>query len=165
VAEVTVTERKLTSSPNRPSRAADCSGGALIEFAFCLPLLLVLIAGILDFGFLFRDYQVLVNAARDGARMAVLPDNYTVEDVQARVTAYLEAGGVTEMPIEPPLVEPDCFIGSVASFRTRRVTVRLPHTFTYLGPIGSLISPGLGVVTLEATSEMRIEAPSAGGCS
>ena len=48
-------------------------GAALVEFALAVPLLLVVIAGIVDFGFAFQRYEVITNAAREGARMATLP--------------------------------------------------------------------------------------------
>ena len=37
------------------------------------PLLLFVILGIVDFGFLFQRMEVVTNAAREGARIAVLP--------------------------------------------------------------------------------------------
>ena len=43
-------------------------GQALIEFAFILPFLLVIVGGIIDFGLAFFIGQVIVNAAREGAR-------------------------------------------------------------------------------------------------
>src|SRR5207248_3214821 len=49
------------------------SGAELIEFALTLPLLLLLVLGIIEFGFMFQEYEVLTNAAREGARIAVLP--------------------------------------------------------------------------------------------
>ena len=43
--------------------------------------------------------QVVTNAAREGARVAILPD-FAVADVQQRVVAYLSASGLTatELP-------------------------------------------------------------------
>src|SRR5687767_1364031 len=76
------------------NRAADDRGAELIEFALVFPILLLLVAGIADFGFLFQRYEVVTNAAREGARIAVLP-SYTVADVQQRVTNYLASGGLT----------------------------------------------------------------------
>ncbi|MGH7900011.1 MAG: TadE/TadG family type IV pilus assembly protein, partial [Candidatus Binatia bacterium] len=49
------------------------SGAELVEFAFVLPVLLLLIAAIADFAFLFQSYEVATNAVREGARLAVLP--------------------------------------------------------------------------------------------
>jgi hypothetical protein len=43
-------------------------GQALIEFAFILPFLLVIVGGIVDFGLAFFVGQVIQNAAREGAR-------------------------------------------------------------------------------------------------
>ena len=49
--------------------------------------------GIMDFGLLFQRYETVTNAAREGARVAVLP-GYAQADVQARVTQYLAAAGL-----------------------------------------------------------------------
>ena len=70
-------------------------GAELVEFALVFPMLLLVMLGIMDFGFLFQRYEVLTAAAREGARIAILP-GYTDADVQARVTAYLTAGGLTQ---------------------------------------------------------------------
>ena len=43
-------------------------GQALIEFAFILPFLLVIVGGIVDFGLAFFIGQMIENAAREGAR-------------------------------------------------------------------------------------------------
>ena len=48
------------------------AGSELVELALALPLVLLVIAGVIDFGFLFQRYEVVTNAAREGARMAVL---------------------------------------------------------------------------------------------
>jgi Flp pilus assembly protein TadG len=49
------------------------SGAEVIEFALTLPLMLLVVLGIIEFGFLFQQYEVVTNAAREGARVAVLP--------------------------------------------------------------------------------------------
>ncbi|MBQ8980533.1 MAG: pilus assembly protein [Eubacterium sp.] len=45
-------------------------GQAMIEFALVLPIFLLLVMGILDFGFLFYNYISLENSARNAARVA-----------------------------------------------------------------------------------------------
>ena len=47
-------------------------GQALVEFALVLPLLLALLCGIIDFGWLYYNQITLNNAAREGARYAVI---------------------------------------------------------------------------------------------
>ena len=75
----------------RRGRAGE-AGAELIEFALVFPLLLMAILGIVDFGFLFQRYEVLTNAAREGARVAALP-GYTATDVESRLDAYIQTGG------------------------------------------------------------------------
>ena len=47
-------------------------GQALVEFALVLPVLLMLLCGIIDFGWLYYNQITLNNAAREGARYAVI---------------------------------------------------------------------------------------------
>ena len=49
-------------------------GVALVEAAMTIPLLLLVSVGIFEFGRAYQTWQVLTNAAREGARIAVLPD-------------------------------------------------------------------------------------------
>ncbi len=49
---------------------ADTSGSQLLEFAVALPLLVVFVVGIFDFGGAFNLKQKLNNIAREGARFA-----------------------------------------------------------------------------------------------
>jgi Flp pilus assembly protein TadG len=48
----------------------DATGSQIVEFAIALPLLMVLVVGIFDFGSAFNVKQKIVNAAREGARVA-----------------------------------------------------------------------------------------------
>ena len=47
-------------------------GQAMVEFALVLPLLIALLCGIIDFGWLYYNQITLSNAAREGARYAVI---------------------------------------------------------------------------------------------
>ena len=51
-------------------------GGAMVEFAIVLPLLLIISFGIIEFGILFYDKAVLVNATREGARAGIVVATY-----------------------------------------------------------------------------------------
>jgi Flp pilus assembly protein TadG len=52
-------------------------GQALVEFALILPVLLLLIFGIVDAGRLIFTYNTVSNAARDGARVAIVNQSLT----------------------------------------------------------------------------------------
>jgi Flp pilus assembly protein TadG len=47
-------------------------GQALVEFAFALPLLTVLLFGVIQFGTVFNNYETITDAARAGSRQAIL---------------------------------------------------------------------------------------------
>ena len=68
-------------------------GAELIEMVVVTPLLLLLLFGIIDFGFMFQRYVVLTNAAMEGARVGILP-GYSANDAQTRATTYAATGGV-----------------------------------------------------------------------
>ena len=48
------------------------SGQSLVEFALVLPILLMLLCAIIDFGWFYYNQITLNNAAREGARFAVI---------------------------------------------------------------------------------------------
>ena len=56
----------------RPWR--DERGGALVEFALVLPLLMLVLMGMVDFAQAWHTRHVLADAAREGARRAVVDD-------------------------------------------------------------------------------------------
>jgi Flp pilus assembly protein TadG len=129
-------------------------GAELIEFAFALPLLLFVVMGIIDFGFLFRDYEILTNAAREGARLGSLPD-YDEADINARVVTYATASGLTGT------VTPDAQFGDIVfggnTVQGVIVVAQYPHQFQFLGPLATFFGGSFGTVTLTATSTMRRE--------
>ncbi len=52
----------------------------MVEFAFVLPLLLVLIFGIIEFGLYLYNQQVITNASREGARAGIVQQNPRLPD-------------------------------------------------------------------------------------
>jgi len=47
------------------------NGAAIVEFAIVLPLLVLMVIGICEFGLLWYNSQVIVNASREGARAGI----------------------------------------------------------------------------------------------
>ena len=66
---------------------------AAVELAVVTPVLLTMLFGIIEFGWMFTVRQALVTATREGARTAVLPGS-TVSDVESRITEYLQPFGL-----------------------------------------------------------------------
>lgn len=138
------------------------SGAELIEFALTLPLLLLIVIGIIEFGFIFREYEVVTNAAREGARIAILP-SYADADVVARVEDYLETAGLDldDADVDPGDAVPTDIGGVCVSLVP--VTVEYSHDVPFLSAITQYFGSTIGTITLRATSSMRTET-SAGAC-
>jgi hypothetical protein len=106
---------------------------------------------------LFQRYEVVTNAAREGARIAVLPDydaNVTA-NVQARVTQYLTAAGLTGTTNTVVGAKQSVSIGTQCMF-VRPVTVTYDSDLILLGPVFGLFGGGT-FRTITATSSMRLE--------
>ena len=134
----------------------------LVEFALVLPMLLLVVLGIAEFGFIFQRYEVVTNAAREGARMAVLP-GYTTADVTARVRVYVSNGRVPTTVTNPNIVVTDVTIpvgAGLPSINAKRVTVTYTHGYTFLPKISTWFGATYTTVPLKAVAEMRKEAGS-----
>lgn len=151
----------MSSTPIAVARSRSwrsAHGAELIELAMVLPILLAIIGGVIDFGFMFQRWEVVTNAAREGARVRVLP-GYSNADAAARANTYLTAAGLTPN-VAPSVVQTSIAPGAGAAAQPAfTVTVSYNHTFVILGPILRLL-PGartLSTVTLTGTSTMRSE--------
>ena len=132
-------------------------GAELIEFALVLPLLLLLVLGIVDFGFLFQRLEVITNAAREGARVAVLP-GYTSADVTARVNNYLAQGGVPITGGNPVInVNSVTVTAGSKNVVSREVVVTYSHSYMFLSGLASWFGGNLSTIPLRGASTMRLE--------
>ena len=134
----------------------------LVEFALVLPILLLIVLAIAEFGFIFQRYEVVTNAAREGARMAVLP-GYGDPDVDARVRTYMTQGRVPTTGSNPSVVITNVSIAVGAGLppiNAKRVVVTYTHTYTFLPKISGWFGASYTTVPLKAVAEMRKEAGS-----
>lgn len=60
----------------------------MVEFAFVLPLLLIIVFGTIEFGVLMYNQQVLTNASREGARAGIVSRLTRVDN--AAITSVVE---------------------------------------------------------------------------
>lgn len=139
---------------------SDERGSQLVEGALVLPLLLLVVLGILDFGLLFWRFESVTNAAREGARIAVLA-GYGQTDVENRVKQFLDDAGLDEdaadIEVEAP-VGVDVGGGAGPCITMTGVTVSYPHDYFLVGGIMTYFgSPNLTPRALVARSMMRYE--------
>jgi Flp pilus assembly protein TadG len=130
------------------------TGMAMVEFVIILPILLLLVFAIIEFGVLFGRWQTLSNAAREGARTAVVfrtgCDATAVEsEVRQRVKDYAAPLGIA-------LSDGQIAVSGVCgpSTSSSTVSVTLPYTFKVLPGFAASVSPTINLV---GNSVMRNE--------
>ncbi|QCQ22966.1 pilus assembly protein [Desulfoglaeba alkanexedens ALDC] len=74
-------------------------GAAAVEFAIILPILIMLLFGIFQFGIAFNNYIAITHAAREGARLAAVdplnPDDLKEIIIQRAYPVPLKEGDIT----------------------------------------------------------------------
>lgn len=135
-------------------------GAALLETALALPMVLLVAVGIFEFGRAYQTWQVVTNAAREAARVAVLP-NGNLAIATARAQAYLQAGQLPEADAATVTLDPVSLdLGGGVTAAASNVTVTYPFEFIVLQPIAELVVSGstLGQpFAMSSTAVMRNE--------
>lgn len=73
------------------------SGQALVEFAFVLPILLILIFGIIEFGRIYNTQLVITSCAREGARAAIVSGGDVHNAIESAVSSLnVTVGGTSD---------------------------------------------------------------------
>ncbi len=89
--------RMYNDTRNGPDRKGE-RGYAAVETALILPVFLMILMGIIDFGRLYWTQSTVSSAANEGVRMAILSDAGESDVVQT-VNDWLERGGVNQAPV------------------------------------------------------------------
>lgn len=177
--------RQVTLAPRRTRGFAAISprpplgrGQALVEFAIILPLLLLLLTGIMQFGILLSGQIALVNGVREAARYGSVLQTGSVAAVAAdgpAVRGQLDtvlAGGMPAFDPARLTASSACYIGyQNPNSNPESYSVRLTVTATYRHPlfipiIAQLIDLLDGAAdsgfSLQASESFRVENPPLG---
>ena len=125
-----------------------------------MPVFLLIFAGMSDFALLFKSYQTSLNAAREGARLAVLQgyDKNAYEVPKQRAADYMAAGGLTCtdcVEVDAPFSVP---VGAGVSAKGVRVRVEYTYDFLFIGRVIGLLSGSFqSNLPFEVSSTMRSE--------
>lgn len=154
--------RSLFGAGNRRrrSRLADERGQALLETALTLPMVLLVAVGIFEFGRAYQTLQIVTNAAREGARVAIVPSG-TPESARSRVRGYLQSSHLANAAQTTVLVDQKASVSiGTGSASATIVTVSYPFSFMVLNPLANLVVRGstLGApFSMTASAQMRNE--------
>ncbi len=137
--------------PSATRRPHDSKGAILVEMAFALPLMTIIFLSIIDLGLIVREYQLVQNAAREGARISSLPQYYlpsakdptaTLAAIQNQVVQYcaqekivISAGDVTVNQNYPITIGAGTACGSEITVTYTRPLLLLGRPFFMFGPM------------------------------
>jgi len=149
----------------RRRRGSPGRGQTLVEFALILPIFLLLLVGIFDFGRAIYAYNTVNNASREGGRLAIT--DQTLADIQAHAAQHAASLQVVDTDVYVdyraqatpededscrdlngnPLVGTDAAVGCIA-------VVRVPYTYNAATPlIGNLVGP----IVVTGETRFRVE--------
>ena len=137
-------------------------GQSLVEFALILPVLLLVLFGVFDFGRAIYAYNAVSNSAREGGRTAVV--NQTASEIRDRAAAQATALGIDATSTSCP---PSGASGVCVEFKNAALTaacsppnlgcvavITVKWSMTPLTPIiGRIIGP----IAISSTTKQAVE--------
>jgi Flp pilus assembly protein TadG len=106
------------SIENRVIRRHKRRAAAVVEMAVVLPILLTILFGIIEFGWMFMVYNNMTNAAREGCRVAAL-EGSTETDINTRISKYMTLVGLTNYQVT--------LLHATPTDPTETVTIKVPY--------------------------------------
>jgi hypothetical protein len=165
---VPIQVRKDVSKKMKKTAILKSSRGATaVEFAIILPLLLMMIFGIIEFGLFLFNRHVMNNAVREAARAGIVVRIPRLSDAEIETVArnyceeYLVTFGTGSLNIPPLLREDESgnplgvdsdgnpILGGFGDVLTVRATFQYDWLF--------LSTVGLGPKTIQAVARMKME--------
>jgi Flp pilus assembly protein TadG len=124
-------------------------GAVAVEFALVLPLLLLIIFGIIDFGRMWNMQIALTQSAREGVRVLALGGSSGDAETRTRNAAFPVTGiGITPTAC-PAVVTPT----------TAPAKIEVTRSYDYITPVSGILNimglPSLAAPTIRGKGEMR----------
>jgi Flp pilus assembly protein TadG len=126
-------------------------GAAAVEFALVLPILLMIVFGIIEFGLVLYNQEVITNASREGARYGIIigSPRPAAGEIQGVVNNYLTNAGLTAGNATVNVAG-----AQGASGNDLTVSVLYPYDFLVLPNFAASLGSTLN---LSATTIMKLE--------
>lgn len=127
-------------------------GQSLVEFALVLPIFLLVLFAIVDFGMAFHAWITVTNSAREGARLGAV--RASEDDIKLRV---LDTTGMLDQT--KLLVS----VTNAEGNPGESVVVDVSYAYSLLSPLAGIVgvisagSIDIGNFTLSSTADMRLE--------
>ncbi|WP_010247429.1 TadE/TadG family type IV pilus assembly protein [Acetivibrio cellulolyticus] len=130
----------------RKERMAGQKGQSIVETALILPIIILILTGIIDFGLMFNNYLVITNASREAARNAAVgATDAEIAVMVANMTTSLNSSKLSTT----------IYPGQALRKKGDEVVVTIEYDNALLTPIISSIIPN--PLHLQAKTTMRME--------
>jgi len=127
------------------------NGQAVVEMALVLPLLLLILCGIIDYGWIMTNQNAIDNSARDGARYAIVhaEDTSAEENIINYTKSVIPSSMNESVTVDVTFTDP-------ADPRAGDVLVKVSSDVTVMTPIAGIFTGGQ-VVALDSVCQMKVE--------
>jgi len=128
----------------------------MAEFAMILPIFLVLVFAIVDFGMGLNAWITVTNSAREGARLGAVGGTSAAITQKVRDTTCPGADPACLSKLTPTATNADGLSG-------QSVVVKADYQYSFISPLSSLVSfvcPTCNVgptLNISSTADMRLE--------
>ena len=128
-------------------------GGAAVEFAMLLPVLMALFMGTVEMGLILYNKAVLTNASREGARAGIVLRNPkpTVAEIADVVLQKSQSSLISLLPADPPQVT--VLQSSPAVWPN---TLQVSVQYTFKGYVVGAVTQVLGSATVIQASTVMV---------
>jgi Flp pilus assembly protein TadG len=134
-------------------------GQALTEFALVLPILLLILFGSFDFSRAIYAYNTISDAARTGARLAIV--NQNCGQIQGEAVNQGLALGLTTADVQVDFITSGVSAPCTGSNVAVGVIAQVSVTYTY-SAVTPILSNIVGTIPLLSTTQIPVEYPCAG---
>ena len=125
-------------------------GQALMELALVVPIFLILLLSIVDFGWALRSWITVTNSAREGARAGAV--GATCDDIKQRaVDTSADLLSLSDVTVDNCQGDPGT-----------NVEVTVSYEYSWITPLGGLLTTFTGgslpsTLTMTSKTDMRLE--------
>lgn len=127
-------------------------GAVAAEFALLLPVLLMILFGIIEFGMIMYSREVVTNAAREGARAGIVqgPPKRTVGEIVAIANNYLTGTGINSVNVT-------FTVTGAGLVNPNSLTVQATYPYNFLVPYLPMVVGIPSPLTIQTQVVMRHE--------
>lgn len=141
-------------------------GQSLVEFALVLPIFLIVVFGIVDFGMGLRGWITITSAAREGARVGAVyaipgTGGTTASPASCTTVAAGDTSSIAGRSCTAadglPLANVAVGVDGAGGETGDPVRVKVTYDYNYITPLGSFIDGLFGPLHMETIADMRLE--------